>query len=133
MNGAKAVATAAHCLYENGAWKSIDYVAPGKTGTTEPYGKCDALRIVVSQAWTVFEDEQWKYDYGVINLNCAIGNQIGWISYGVRSNQEGVQARIDGYPGGASGKPARTMWQAPGKSLTNLTTCGTLTTTSGLA
>jgi V8-like Glu-specific endopeptidase len=55
-----------------------------------------------------------EYDYGIINLNCTIGQTVGWLSFGVRSNQLGIPVRIDGYPQ-ADGKPASTMWQSPGK------------------
>jgi glutamyl endopeptidase len=114
MAYSNSVATAAHCLYDNGAWKSVGLIYPGKNGSTNPYGSCSWWRIIVPSGWITYEEDEYKYDYGIINLNCTIGQTVGWLSFGVRSNQLGIPVRIDGYPQ-ADGKPASTMWQSPGK------------------
>jgi glutamyl endopeptidase len=112
LYGPRAVATAAHCIYENGAYKNIGRIYAGRNGTSSPYGSCGWELVLIPNGWKQFEDAQWKYDYGTIVLNCTIGNTVGWLGYSTTTgNMNGVAFNLEGYP---QDKPARTMWRSPG-------------------
>ncbi len=70
------VATAGHCILSRaGYWATDIVVAPGRNGSSLPYGTCGSVNIFVSDLW--LRDRSDNYDYGAIRLNCTVGNQTG--------------------------------------------------------
>lgn len=109
LYGRDVVATAGHCVHDGpgGTWKSNVRVYPGRNGSTSPYGSCTARRLHSVNGWTSSGDE--RYDYGVIKLNCTVGNTTGWFGYFWQSaSLTGETSIINGYPGD---KPL-TQWRS---------------------
>lgn len=114
LYGANVVATAGHCVHSGGSggtwYTSGLQIWPGRAGTSAPYGSCGALSLHSVVGWTTNANEQ--YDYGVIKLDCSIGNSTGWFGYWWQSaSVDDYVIRICGYPGD---KPS-TQWCGDGK------------------
>jgi glutamyl endopeptidase len=91
------VATAGHCLNFNGGWSYNVRAYPGYTGSAAPYGSCGYRSLYSVTGWT--QDKNSAYDYGVVKLDCAIGNTVGWL--GIRwqaASLNGLAVSIQGYP-----------------------------------
>lgn len=110
--GPDVVATAGHCVHSggsNGAWKSNVRVYPGRNGSSSPYGSCTAKRLYSVTGWVTNNNEQ--YDYGVVKLNCKLGNTVGWFGRWWQSaSLTGISQTVSGYPGD---KPL-TQWRSTG-------------------
>jgi glutamyl endopeptidase len=80
---ANTVVTAGHCVHPGGGgsfYPTSSYlVYPGRNGTSSPYGSCTARWLASVNGWTLNRNDQ--YDYGVIKLNCSVGNITGWYGY----------------------------------------------------
>lgn len=106
MISSRTVATAGHCIH-NGSWATNVVVAPGRNGSSYPYGTCTAASLHSVSGWTSSKDT--NYDYGAIRLNCSVGNTTGWIGFRwTSSSLTGVAENISGYPGD---KTTGTQWQ----------------------
>ena len=105
-----AIATAGHCVYskDNGGWATRITFYPGRNGASIPYGSDYSIRISSTTPW--IENEDSTMDYGLIKLNKAIGNQIGWFGYGYDQTSVGTRVRIAGYPG----EKNQTQWAMTG-------------------
>lgn len=79
MIGPSAVATAAHCVYDDnyGGNATSVTIIPAKNGSTYPYGSTTSKKLVVSTSYktTKSTDDDWA----VVELNDALGNQTGWL------------------------------------------------------
>lgn len=109
--GKDTVVTAGHCVHPGGGgafYPTASYrVYPGRNGGSSPYGSCTARWLASVIGWTVNGDDQ--YDYGVIKLNCSIGNTTGWYGlFWTTASLTGLPTIINGYPGD---KPL-TQWRA---------------------
>ena len=110
---ADTVLTAGHCVHEGGTGSTADYswgvrVAPGRNGSTDPYGTCGATELLTDQRW--IDSANTNADWGVIKLDCTVGNTTGWLNYtGTTSSLTGTTATVRGYPGD---KPDGTQWYA---------------------
>lgn len=110
-----AVLTAGHCVHKGGTSSVSDYswgikVSPGRNGSTFPYGTCGASRLYTDRRWV--ESGNPNADWGVIKLNCAVGNKTGWFRFsGTSYSLTGTTATLRGYPGD---KPPGTMWTMTG-------------------
>lgn len=62
------VYTAGHCVYDHdeGGWMDSIIVVPGKSGTSEPYGRYTAARLRTTNGW--INDKSSRYDMGAILL-----------------------------------------------------------------
>ncbi|OFI38235.1 trypsin [Arthrobacter sp. SW1] len=109
------VLTAGHCVHEGGTGSDADYswgvrVAPGRNGSTDPYGTCGATELFTDQRW--IDSANTNADWGVIKLDCTVGNTTGWLNYtGTTTSLTGTTATVRGYPGD---KPRGTMWTMTG-------------------
>lgn len=110
LYGKNVVATAGHCVHtggQNGTWSTNVRVFPGRDGAASPFGSCGARRLYSVLGWT--RDGDKNHDYGVIKLDCDIGNRVGWLgTYWTTGNLVGTRSIINGYPGD---KPL-TQWQS---------------------
>jgi glutamyl endopeptidase len=111
MIGRNTVATAGHCVAEDGVWRTNVRVYPGRNGDDTPFGSCSArnnsqpgVGLFTSAEWFFGEDEE--YDYGAIKLDCEVGNATGWFGLWT-TNLVGTKTTVSGYPGD---KPAGTQW-----------------------
>jgi len=109
--GPDTVLTAAHCLYNEGAWIETVAVVPGKNGDYEPFGWEYAENWWVPDGWIDFgETSDW--DWGVIKMEDSfLGEWVGYL-YIANLRTETLSAldfgpAIVGYPGD---KPEGTMW-----------------------
>lgn len=125
--GRRHVLTAAHCLYDRGGdfWYSIagTRFRPGREGTCsgatcEPYGAHDATWYFTPEAFRN-SDTDWTYDYAIMVLDTAPGDQTGWLGY-VAISEDSLRDHCDansfsngtcfnrGYPAcGLSNAPVR--------------------------
>lgn len=98
------VATAGHCLFFQGSgltqrgWAYDVRVYPGYTGSSAPFGSCGARRLYSVQGW-LNNPPSAEYDYGVVKLDCNVGNSTGWLGYRWQSaSLNGLPVHIQGYP-----------------------------------
>ena len=113
MYSPRMVVTAGHCVHtggSSGAWRNRTQmrVYAGRDGTASPYGSCTVARLHSVLGWT--RDNNFRFDYGAMRLNCTIGNTVGWFGL-YAPNSLNMPAIIGGYPGD---KP-RTQWTAADK------------------
>jgi glutamyl endopeptidase len=110
MYGPDVVATAGHCLHSggsNGSWYTGLVAWPGRNGTSAPYGGCTEKAAYSVVGWT--QSGSSAYDYGVLKLNCTIGNNTGWFGYWYQSaGLRGLSTFVQGYPGE---KPFGEQWR----------------------
>ena len=87
--GRRHVLTAAHCLYnrDDDFWYSLGATRfrPGREGTCsgeacEPYGAHDAVWYFTPEQFRN-SDADWTYDYAVMVLGTAPGDETGWLGY----------------------------------------------------
>lgn len=111
--GRNTVVTAGHCVNrgKGGGWyyRPSYKIYAGRNGTSAPYGYCTAKTLYSVVGWTNsgYDD----YDYGVIKLNCYVGNTTGWYGFYWTSatSMNGLPAYVVGYPGD---KTFGTMWRS---------------------
>src|SRR6185503_12097142 len=89
--GPRTLVTAGHCVYIKGSgvpgrdgWVRRMAVMPGRNGSTLPYGSVTTTSFRAVTGWTQNGDQ--NFDYGVIILPTPLGDQTGWIGYGVYSD-----------------------------------------------
>lgn len=112
MIGANTVATAGHCVHggKGGNWLTNVVAYPGRNGPMSPYGSCTARTLYSVNGWT--QNGDYRYDYGAVKINCAIGNTTGWYGmFWTTSSLVGLPTIINGYPGD---KPLE-QWQSTGE------------------
>ncbi|MXN92877.1 trypsin-like serine protease [Flavobacterium sp. Sd200] len=106
--------TAGHCVYiknsgipDRDGWVKKIQVMPGRNGKTLPFGGMTATKFWSVKGWG--EKGLENYDYGAIVLPASFEADLGFMWYGVYSDEELLRsvANIEGYP---SDKPAGTMW-----------------------
>lgn len=87
--GRRHVLTAAHCLYDrkDDYWYPLSATRfrPGREGgcsgeTCEPYGAHDAVWYFTPDAFRS-SDSDWTYDYAIMVLGTAPGDETGWLGY----------------------------------------------------
>ncbi len=119
MIGPDAVATAAHCLYDTTANRFATNlkVFPGRDGSFKPYGSCRGVQAAVPQGWIGASGStgDQKFDFGRLELDCAVGGTTGWFGIAVASNPAGAPVKVNGYP---SDKPTGTQWRSSGRITT---------------
>ncbi|MCB1610010.1 MAG: trypsin-like serine protease [Xanthomonadales bacterium] len=119
--GRRHVLTAAHCLYNTSSnqWTISSPFRPGREGNSAPYGAHNGSWYFTPAAWRSTGD--FKYDYGMMVLSTAAGNQTGWLGYAANS-QSTLRDYCDkvpfgpGYLGGQCynrGYPACSFVEAP--------------------
>ncbi len=110
LYGKDVVVTAGHCIHSGGtggSWQTNVRVYPGRNGATAPYGSCTSKSLHSVLGWT--RDRNERFDYGVIKLNCSIGNTTGWFGlWWQGASLNGTSSQIAGYPGD---KPLE-QWQS---------------------
>ncbi len=111
MIGKNTVATAGHCVASGGSntfYSRATYrIYPGRNGGASPYGVCTAKNLYTVNGWKVSGRDD--YDYGMIKLNCNVGNTVGWYGFFWQSaTLVGKPITTQGYPGD---KPL-TQWKA---------------------
>ncbi|SDM94348.1 glutamyl endopeptidase [Streptomyces sp. cf386] len=118
------VVTAGHCVHPGGTGSTADFFSdfrayPGKNGSSNPYGSCGWTQVWTDNAW--INDEDGSHDWGVIKLNCSIGNTVGWLGYRWQgASLNGTSVTVRGYP---DDKAYATLWTHSGSiqySYTNI-------------
>ena len=101
---ADTVLTAGHCVH-NGlgteeGWSDRVTFLPGVEGNTAPFGTCGARELLTLPGW--YGQGSEYQDLGLIQLNCSIGDTVGWFGYRAAPGRHGldrVPAHLRGYPG----------------------------------
>ncbi|WP_051794345.1 serine protease [Kibdelosporangium aridum] len=100
MFGPSLVLTAGHCVHPGGGGSFYTGLRfyPGYNGTTAPYGSCTATQLRASSGW--ISSGSADHDYGGANLNCTIGNTVGWYgAFATTASLNGTPTTIQGYGG----------------------------------
>lgn len=114
LYGRNVVATAAHCLHDGassdgGAWASgVAVTAFVFDGMGTAIG-CGGVELAVPRGWIVHRGE--TYDYGVLSLDCDLGQLTGWLS--LAWNGKAVGTNAVEVVGTTKGGPAR-LWSSIG-------------------
>lgn len=99
--GPRSLVTAGHCVFDPalGGWATAATVVPGADDRYTPFGSAKATMVYSVSGWV--NGQTAGYDYGMINLDRAIGAITGW--YGLAnlptSYTAGMPTRVSGYPG----------------------------------
>jgi glutamyl endopeptidase len=116
--------TAGHCVHPGGTGSKADFYSnfrayPGKNGTSNPYGSCGWSQVWTDTSW--INDANGAHDWGIIKLNCSIGNTVGWLGYRWQGTTlTDTRVSVRGYPGD---KAYATLWTHSGNiqySYTNI-------------
>lgn len=102
------VVTAGHCVYsQDHGWASSITAAPGRNGSSYPYGTYSGTMFYSVKGWT--ESKDTNYDYGAIKLNGSPGNTVGWYGYRTTNSSSpvGLSTSVTGFP---CDKTFGTMW-----------------------
>jgi V8-like Glu-specific endopeptidase len=112
--GPHTLMTAGHCVCiknsgvpgRDGFVRSIQ-VMPGRNGSTLPFGSVTSTNFRSVAGWS--NDGSELYDYGAIILPTDLGNDTGWLGFGVFDDATltGSIGNIAGYP---ADKPSGTLW-----------------------
>ena len=112
------ILTAGHCVYPqaNNIAETLEFF-PGRNGGTDHFGSCFLIEVFAPQEWVVNQNEY--NDWAVGQLNCDIGETVGWFGYFSRTGKtamKNIPARVQGYPGDQA---FGTMWGMGHKILTS--------------
>ncbi len=101
--GRKTVLTCAHVLVDSGQWAQEVHFAPGKDGSSEPYGKVRAIKKRVMKQY--FDNENADYDVGMLILEEAVGHQTDymWMTSKSTSYFNDAGVNVAGYPSDLGG------------------------------
>jgi glutamyl endopeptidase len=101
---ADTVLTAGHCVHDGlgtaQGWSDRVTFLPGVEGNTAPFGTCGARELLTLPGWYGRGSEY--QDLGLIQLNCSIGDTVGWFGYRAAPGRHGldrVPVHLRGYPG----------------------------------
>jgi len=112
--GPHTLITAGHVVYiknsgvpNRDGWVTAIRVMPGRNAAQLPFGSVVSHKFYTVNGWANTGDE--NYDYAAIIIPTELGNQTGWIGFGVFSDSDltASVANISGYPGD---KPEGTQW-----------------------
>jgi glutamyl endopeptidase len=101
---ADTVLTAGHCLHDGlgqeSGWSTRVKFLPGVEGNRAPFGTCGARELLTLPRW--YTDGAEYQDLGLIQLNCSIGDVVGWFGYRAvpgRTALNRYPVHLRGYPG----------------------------------
>lgn len=104
--GPNKVLTAAHCIYstESSSWTVPNRVAPGRSGSFDPWGQWNVKYATTYSAW--INDNNWEYDIAVLTIedsgsavNTNIGSYMGYLGMATQPcSYDESKWRISGYP-----------------------------------
>lgn len=99
-----------HCVHSGGPGgtpTSSMTFAPGRNGGSNPYGTCPVTQLATTSQW--LNSANANHDWGMGQLNCNVGNTVGWLGYRSLSTNALLNRLIEvrGYPGD---KASGTMW-----------------------
>lgn len=110
--GPYAIATAGHCLYQDGQYSTNIQVYFGFSGTSAVAG-CLTDHVSIPSQWT--SGYAHEHDWGVVQLNCNAGRVFGYYGYKVPvEGPGGSDYRVTGYPADKASGGGYTMWQDVG-------------------
>jgi glutamyl endopeptidase len=101
---ADTVLTAGHCVHDGGGagsgWSTRVRFLPGVEGNTAPFGTCGARELLTLPGW--YERGAEHLDLGLVQLDCAVGEVVGWFGYRATPGPTGLArapVHLRGYPG----------------------------------
>ncbi len=108
---ADTVLTAGHCVHEGGTgldhgWSTQVVFTPGAEGRHGPFGSCDARELFTLPGW--YDTGNEYQDLGLIQLDCTIGDTVGWFGYRGMAELTNVPVHVRGYPGDKASSSLRT-------------------------
>lgn len=85
------IVTAGHCVHAGGrgasGWNQSTTFVPAANGTTEPYGRCDAIYLGTTTNWYSIGNILEGYDVGIVvcdkrrGTTREIGRSTGWLAH----------------------------------------------------
>ncbi|MGB0452276.1 MAG: trypsin-like serine peptidase [Bacteriovoracaceae bacterium] len=109
--GPRHVLTAAHCVFDrNYQMFQTDLVfTPARNATSAPFGAIKWRKAFVPKKYMTAGEK--RFDFALLELEEAIGDQLGYASFGfdqnLLQNPNNTEVSITGYPGDM---PDGTMW-----------------------
>lgn len=111
--GPNSVVTAAHNLFDNevlgAGWVDSVQVSPAINGENNPWKSETVQRpgMAVSSAWRARAGNKSDFDFAVIKLSQALGQQTGWFTLTPWDDAQlsGKQFNVVGYPGPGQAQP----------------------------
>ena len=114
MAGPRTVLTAGHNLFSHKFRRQATRVTvvPGRQGDVAPFGFFPSRRLDVHPRWRSAGDK--SCDLGVVWLNAAVGEQVGWFGFGSRLDTQlnNLIVNTTGYP---ADKRIGTQWFNAGR------------------
>lgn len=109
--GARAVATAGHCVYlhNQGGWARKVEVIPGCNGSTRPYGQVESTMLRSVGGWVMGKKPESDYGCIVLPSGAFGGRNLGSFGFAAFDSTAllAQPAVVTGYPGD---KPFAEMW-----------------------
>jgi glutamyl endopeptidase len=112
--------TAGHCVHAGGTegqWFDGLRFTPGRDGMVEPFGSCGSAPNGLAALQGFARDGEEQYDFGIVRLDCRIGEQVGWfgLAWSATTPANGHPVLLQGY---AADRSAHTQWIARGSTVT---------------
>ncbi|OZE83857.1 hypothetical protein CH305_05175 [Rhodococcus sp. 15-649-2-2] len=80
LYGPRSLATSAHCLLSESGWNSDFEIFPAVDGGASPFGRCGWVKASVHPQFSA--DRSTRFDLGALQLDCSVGDPIGWLRPG---------------------------------------------------
>ncbi len=106
--------TAGHCVFVKNSevpgqdgWVRSITVAPGRNAADAPFGRLVSTDFRTVRGWS--DDGDPEYDYGAIILPEPVGSDVGWLGFGVYTDDDLTESTVNvaGYP---TDQPRGTLW-----------------------
>ena len=113
MIGPAAVVTSGHVLYSDGKYATNIVVTPARANSSSPYGSAEYSGVLVNSEWV--EATNSDYDWGIIELETNIGDNVGWLGLETKTtsyNDKSIMA--NGYPKEVNNVIKHTMYRVNG-------------------
>jgi V8-like Glu-specific endopeptidase len=99
---ADTVLTAGHCVHDGfttggDGWSTNVRFTPGAEGNQAPFGECGARELFTLPGW--YETGSEYQDLGLIQLDCTVGDTVGWFGYRAEAHLRKMPVNVRGYPG----------------------------------
>lgn len=114
--GPKHAITAAHCLWYRsasmnggGSYLASDWFYAGRVNPSTYSTKSRVSRKMIHRQYKSFNDNEFNWDFGVVELQDNIGYELGWMGIKSSCAETSLDLHVVGYP---ADKPSGTMWMA---------------------
>lgn len=107
--GPRHVLTSGHCIFnkDSRGWSEDLEFSPAQNGKKYPFGTVPVKKRLLPKDWK--RNNAKQFDYALLILQSSIGNETGWLGFGVDEDLSAEEVSILGYPGE---KTFGTLWRS---------------------